>query len=949
MNLLTIDPSDFDLPEYLLEVSVAPSDLHPHYAEVDPQKFNQQFYQDDRHITGAALPLHPLLGTEAEAAVYGFLPWPESVRDLPAGTRLTELGDDGDPAIHLLLQGRARLVATRDVGGEARRWVVAQYRTGQWIGFPRLLREFDVTERRWTGWPEGRVRLEAETLGPVRTQRIALDDALSLVHDYADFRRFVEHHVAVRLARRREMLARIGENPLLRLLSPADREYLLQLGAIVSIGDAVAEPYLPAGPPAGRAALLLRGEATLLLPTGEAGMRYGATLRPGDLVGHEGLLMDAERRDPDATAVEIVEPPRTTEVRLVPGTQVLQFYWYALRWVLDNRAPVWNRVKRILSGDPSGVTDPMPTIVSFHAARPGLGTSVLACGTGAELATSGERTVEVIDLQGAENFAARWKPCGFTTEDRAVPLQSGPRMLRAEGRPTEIACRVLVPPAAVRWPSRVEVLWPIDPQPGRVEDLVDALEMDAGVSHIVVAGCDPKGHDLVSQVLDRLHGRCAAVFYVCDDSGTAYPNADPEHLTWVYRMTPEYRAAEAHHAKRVRFDWLFAGAINAAPDPARRAIEGILGYSPSAELERESVQGPRRVVRVPDDPSAAATYDRGGLGEIVGPGAQPGALTRAFARLARVVEGRTVGLALGGGGAWGFSHVALLRNLEAQGVPIDYIAGTSFGSVVGGLYVVGGMRALELLVDANSATGRGIGPTLRALAGGALNRALFVAPFSSVAVETFVHDQLRAVGARSAGDPPCLGATEIPFYPVGTNLGTHEPLALPHATAGMGVRMSGSLPPIFAALLRRYDRIADGAFVANVPSRVVREVGAHFVIAANVVPPPPAPVPANLGRSLVTWLPRKIVERLEDTLRGVFVLAWKAGEDQGALAADYPLDMRPTAANLFEMWRGRDIVDEIEKKHFEGKNARRIRDAWDHFRGNRVRSARRWSPTERSL
>ena len=49
------------------------------------------------------------------------------------------------------------------------------------------------------------------------------------------------------------------------------------------------------------------------------------------------------------------------------------------------------------------------------------------------------------------------------------------------------------------------------------------------------------------------------------------------------------------------------------------------------------------------------------------------------------------------------------------------------------------------------------------------------------------------------------------------------------------------------------------------------------------------------------------------------------------LAADYPLDMRPTAANLFEMWRGRDIVEEIEAKHFEGQNARRIREAWERF------------------
>src|SRR5262249_48648054 len=180
-----------------------------------------------------------------------------------------------------------------------------------------------------------------------------------------------------------------------------------------------------------------------------------------------------------------------------------------------------------------------------------------------------------------------------------------------------------------------------------------------------------------------------------DDAEADYPGPKPEHLTWVYRMTPAYLAREEERAKRVRFAWLLGGAIKGAPGAVRQTIEAILGYDPGKELQRESVHGPRRVARVPDDRQGAATFDRGGVGELVRPNAPRSALGRAFARLARVVNGHTVGLALGGGGAWGYSHVALLRNLEDQGVPIDYIAGTSFGAVVGGLYAVGGMRALD--------------------------------------------------------------------------------------------------------------------------------------------------------------------------------------------------------------------------------------------------------------
>jgi predicted acylesterase/phospholipase RssA/CRP-like cAMP-binding protein len=924
MNPVPIDPWGFELPEYLQRVSASPGETRAH----DPERPPDEFYQDDAHITAAALELHPLLGDETVNALLGSLSPADPEMRYPPGTLLPELDESADPEIHLMIAGRARLVVTLRTREEERRRVLAQYGVGQWVGLPNLLREDD----RRVGWPDRRVRLEAEVLSDVRTQRMSLEAGLALARSRPDFRRFLEHHVAIRFARRREMLQHVSENPLLCLLNPAGREYLLQLGALVSPGS-VPGPYLAAGRPSGRAALLLRGEGTVRVPESSAGRNeYVATLRPGDLFGHEGLVMDAELRDPSAEDVHIVEPPRRTEVRVAREAQVLQLYWYALRWVLDDRAAVWSRVKRILSGDPTDTAPPMPAIVSFHGALPGLGATALAYGTGAELARSGGRTVTVIDLEGQKNYAARWAGCGFGIATEQVLVQEGPRKRRAEGRRTELACHVLQPPQATGWPPGLKVVWPDAGDVAAVEDLVDAMEADENVSHVVLAGSDSTDHALAAEALDRLHGRCTAVFYLCDDAEAEYRRVEPEHLTWVYRMTPAYLAREDERAKRVRFAWLFGGAIEGASDPVRRAIAALLGYDPGEELQRESIHGPRPVVRVPDDPEGARKFDRGGVGELVRPDGPRSALGRAFARLARVVNGRTVGLALGGGGAWGFSHVALLRNLEEQGVPIDYIAGTSFGAVVGGLYAVGGMRALERLVEANSASGPGIGPTLRALATGSLNRALFVAPFSSLAVESFVHEELRAAGVVSSG-PPSLGATEVPFYPVGTNLGTHELLALPHATAGWGVRMSGSLPPIFPTLLRGSDRVADGAFIANVPSRVVREVGAHFVIAANVVPPPPASVPVRFDlTSLVTWLPRKILERLEDTVRGVFVLGWKAGEDQGALAADYALDLRPRAANLFEMWRGRDIVEQVTADHFDDDKKTRIRDAWDRFR-----------------
>ena len=57
-----------------------------------------------------------------------------------------------------------------------------------------------------------------------------------------------------------------------------------------------------------------------------------------------------------------------------------------------------------------------------------------------------------------------------------------------------------------------------------------------------------------------------------------------------------------------------------------------------------------------------------------------------FARLARRLLSKSVGLALGGGGARGISHIGVIRALEDAGIPIDMVGGTSIGAFVGGLY-----------------------------------------------------------------------------------------------------------------------------------------------------------------------------------------------------------------------------------------------------------------------
>ena len=67
-----------------------------------------------------------------------------------------------------------------------------------------------------------------------------------------------------------------------------------------------------------------------------------------------------------------------------------------------------------------------------------------------------------------------------------------------------------------------------------------------------------------------------------------------------------------------------------------------------------------------------------------------------FARIARRLCGKQIGVVLGGGGARGVSHIGMLQALEEIGIPIDAIGGCSIGAFVGGLYA----RETDLLETA---------------------------------------------------------------------------------------------------------------------------------------------------------------------------------------------------------------------------------------------------------
>ncbi|MCB9764827.1 MAG: cyclic nucleotide-binding domain-containing protein [Alphaproteobacteria bacterium] len=297
----------------------------------------------------------------------------------------------------------------------------------------------------------------------------------------------------------------------------------------------------------------------------------------------------------------------------------------------------------------------------------------------------------------------------------------------------------------------------------------------------------------------------------------------------------------------------------------------------------------RNTVRVGDDPWAAERFWT--HGELCALSDPKRPLGRSAHRLVRALRGRTVGLALGGGGAWGFGHIGLIRALEEADVPIDYVAGTSFGAVVGGIYAVSGLTGLNALVEQR-------------------RRMLAVATASTVSTRVIQ----RFVDGIVDGRP--MGATEVPFFPVATDVLSGRQVVLRQGSVGEGVRSSSGMPGVFPPMRVGANRLVDGGVVNNVPASVVWEAGADFVIASNVVPPNPGGHQRRPGRGVRDRISDWTIARLDDLQRAMYLLMWQGGQDRSRVA-DFVFDATLGDWAVYDFAAGDRISEEAYRQAVE--------------------------------
>lgn len=210
-----------------------------------------------------------------------------------------------------------------------------------------------------------------------------------------------------------------------------------------------------------------------------------------------------------------------------------------------------------------------------------------------------------------------------------------------------------------------------------------------------------------------------------------------------------------------------------------------------------------------------------------------------------------IGLALAGGGALGLAHVGVLQWLEENRIPIDAIAGTSMGGLVGGLYatgvsptemrdvmdkfpwetIVGGATPFKLLAFRRKEDRRNIQNRLEIglkRGGPAFASGLNAAQMVSLLLSRYA---LPFADVRDFDDLPTR------FRAVATDLGKGEVAVLGSGDLDTALRATIALPAIFTPVLREGRLLSDGAALQNLPTETAKAMGVDVVVAVDLTTP----------------------------------------------------------------------------------------------------------------
>ena len=266
---------------------------------------------------------------------------------------------------------------------------------------------------------------------------------------------------------------------------------------------------------------------------------------------------------------------------------------------------------------------------------------------------------------------------------------------------------------------------------------------------------------------------------------------------------------------------------------------------------------------------------------------------------------KRVGLALSGGAARGLAHVGVLDVLHQEEIPIDMIAGTSAGAIMGAIYAArkDTNRMLEFALDPSW-------KKLSSMGDLTLERTGFIKG-----------KKIKDLISGFIGGEYDFSELKIPFAAVATDIDTGEEIIIDSGSVIEAVRASISLPGIFTIVKRDGRHLVDGGLTTPVPIHVVKDMGADFVIAVNVNPD----VTKRVGKADKARIEaKKEPNFLQIAMQSIYITTYALAHNSMA-NADIAIepDLGPMTSSDFKLagkaiYRGREAAEkaipEIRRK-----------------------------------
>ena len=167
---------------------------------------------------------------------------------------------------------------------------------------------------------------------------------------------------------------------------------------------------------------------------------------------------------------------------------------------------------------------------------------------------------------------------------------------------------------------------------------------------------------------------------------------------------------------------------------------------------------------------------------------------------------KTLGIGLGGGGARGFAHIGMLEVLEENGIKPDYIAGTSMGAVIAGMYAVGYSlkRMKEIALNFK-------------------NIEIIPTKYLNLLHESVLKSDFVIDAFTQLFDGKTFEDCKIPFYTIAVDLESGKEVMFNKGPLAKAILASISIPILFPPTFHNDMYLIDGGILENVPLRGIRE------------------------------------------------------------------------------------------------------------------------------